>query len=95
MMAESTTRTGLTQGDESAPLTTRCRNAAEAALDDYPLTTTIGAFAVGLTLGVVAGAALARPFHSHERHTAESLGRRILDAVRDYVPQSVNQYLPG
>ena len=95
MMAETTTRAGHTQGGESARLTTRCRDAAEAALDDYPLTTTIGAFAVGLTLGVLAGAAMARPFHSHERHTAESLGRRILDAVRDYVPKSVNQYLPG
>jgi hypothetical protein len=95
MMAETTTHTSHTQDDDNARLTTRCRHAAEAALDDYPLTTTIGAFAVGLTLGVAAGAALARPFHSHERHTAESLGRRILDAVRDYVPQSVNQYLPG
>jgi hypothetical protein len=95
MLSETTTRARQTGTQETSGLTTRCRDAAEAALDDYPLTTTIGAFAVGLTLGVLAGAAMARPFHTHERHTAESLGRRILDAVRDYVPQSVNQYLPG
>jgi hypothetical protein len=55
----------------------------------------VGAFAVGLTLGVLAGAALAQPFHRSHRHTAESLGRRMLDAMREYVPQSVNQYLHG
>ena len=95
MLADTTTRGRSLQHDEPAGVGGRCRHAAETAFEEYPLMTTIGVFACGLTLGVLAGAALARPFHSHERHTAESLGRRILDAVRDYVPQSVNQYLPG
>jgi hypothetical protein len=95
MLAETTTRTGYADGSQAMDMTRRCRHAAEEAFDEYPLTTTLGVFAVGLTLGVLAGAALARPFHSHERHTAESLGRRILEAVREYVPQSMNQYLPG
>ena len=95
MMAETSTRASCADSDQAAGLSSRCRHAAEGAFDEYPLTTTIGVFAVGLTLGVLAGAALARPFHGHERYTAESLGRRILEAMRDYVPQSVNQYLPG
>lgn len=96
MMAETSTRAGHTDSEDTAgSLGTRCRHAAEAAFEEYPLTATLGVFAVGLTLGVLAGAALASPFHSPGVQTAESLGRRILEAVRDYVPQSVNQYLPG
>jgi hypothetical protein len=95
MMAETRASSGYSAGAAAAGLTDRCRHAAESTVDEYPLTATVGAFAVGLTLGVLAGAALAQPFHRSHRHTAESLGRRMLDAMREYVPQSVNQYLHG
>jgi hypothetical protein len=72
-----------------------CREAATGTIEEYPLSTTLGMFAVGLSIGVLVGASLASPSRSHGRHVAESLGRRMLDALQDYVPESVHQYLHG
>jgi hypothetical protein len=95
MMPETKISRRMSHAAEPDGLTDRCRHAAQATVDEYPLTTTMGAFAVGLTLGVLAGAALAQPFHRSHRRTAESLGQRMLDVMREYMPQSVNQYLHG
>jgi hypothetical protein len=63
-------------------------------VDDYPLSTTLAAFGVGMCLGVSIGAALTSS-HSRFDHraAAESLGRRMFDALHDYLPKSVNQYI--
>lgn len=97
MVAETTTkRAGAAKRkEESESLSGACQHSVQAAMEEYPITTTVGVFACGLTVGVLAGAALARPWHLHDRRSAETLGRKILDAVREYVPQSVNQYLPS
>jgi len=71
----------------------RCQETALSTVDDYPLSTTFAMFAIGLSVGVAIGAALGRPLHSDHRRTAESLGRRLLDTLHEYVPTSVNQYL--
>jgi hypothetical protein len=70
----------------------RCRHGLESAVEEYPFSTMIGAFAIGLTLGVAAGAAMASPMHSDRRRTAESVGRRVLETLQEYVPESVHQY---
>lgn len=85
-----------TEGDWSERSTgwsDRCREISQATVEDYPLSTTIGMFAIGLSLGVAVGAAMARPMGRSHSHMAESLGRRLLDTLHDYVPDSVNQYL--
>jgi hypothetical protein len=50
-------------------------------------------FAVGLSLGVMVGAALARPLQFDQRRTAESLGRRLLETMHEHFPVSVSKYL--
>jgi len=93
MTMESNYTRGTSRFSDADGWSESCREAMDEAIDQYPLSTTIGAFAVGLSLGVLVGAALVQPFHSSHRRTAEHLGRRILDAVQEYVPSSVNQYL--
>jgi hypothetical protein len=88
---------GQHQADRMHGMADRYRENAVSVVDDYPLSTTLGVFGVGLCLGVTIGAALARS-HSHHvdtRQAAESLGRRVFDAVHEYMPKAVNQYLRG
>jgi len=67
----------------------------ESTVEEYPLTTTLGVFAAGLMLGVAVGAALGHSDRSRSRTMAESFGRRVLDALQEYAPDSVRQYLPS
>lgn len=93
MMSESRVReAGQSYLDQAHAMADRSRESAESIVDDYPLSTTIGVFGVGLCLGVTIGAALAHSRVDH-RQAAESLGRRVLDAMHDYMPKSVDQYL--
>lgn len=79
-------------GADAEGWTARCRDATAMTVDEHPLGTTIGMFAIGLSLGVAIGAALTQPAHSRSRQVAESLGRRLLDAMQQ-MPGSVSQYL--
>lgn len=79
--------------DQQPGLSDRCRDATASAIDDYPLSTTIGVFAVGLSVGMLIGGALSRPMQPQHRQIAETLGRRMLETVHEYVPASVKQYL--
>jgi len=78
-----------------AGMTERCFEEFESTVEEYPIATTLGVFAVGLILGVAAGAALGATHHSDRRRMAESLGKRVIDALQDYVPDNMRQYLPG
>jgi len=71
----------------------RCREEFSSAVEEHPLSTTLGVFAIGLTMGVAIGAALSGSHHSERRQMAESFGRRVLDALHEYVPDSMQQYL--
>jgi hypothetical protein len=93
MLTGAQQSTGNMRSGESHGLTARCREGFDSTVEDYPLTTAVGAFAVGLMFGVAAGAVLAAPLHLERRRTAESLGRRVLDALQDYVPDSMHHYL--
>ena len=93
-MKNSAREFGHHQVDRMHDLTDRCRETAATTVDDYPLSTTLGAFGIGMCLGVVIGAAMASS-HSRfdQRAAAESLGRKMFDALQDYLPKGVNQYL--
>jgi hypothetical protein len=95
MMTEDQQRVMTMDGVNEEGLTARCCANVESAIEEYPLTTTLGVFAIGLTLGVAAGAAMAAPLHLQRRRTAETLGRRVLETLHDYVPDSMHQYLRG
>ena len=56
-------------------------------------TSAAGATALGTLAWAGHGAAMARPMSHSQRHMAESLGRKLLDTLHDYVPNSVHQYL--
>lgn len=73
--------------------TERCRDATASAIDEYPISTTIGVFAVGMSVGMLIGCALAGPAQPRHRQLAESLGRRMLEAAQEYAPASVQKYL--
>ena len=80
------------QAEESCTMD-RYREEMAATVAEHPLSTTLGVFAIGLTLGVALGAALGSSHHSDRRRMAESFGRRVLDSLHDYVPDSMQQYL--
>jgi len=80
------------QADEGSMMD-RCREEFSSAVEEHPLSTTLGVFAIGLTLGVAVGAALSASHHSDRRRMAESFGRRVLDSLHEYVPDSMQQYL--
>ena len=94
MQMQSNSRFGEQGYEEQGGWSETCREMTATAIDDYPLSTAIGVFAVGLSVGLCIGAALSRPMQPQHRRIAESLGRRILDAVQEYAPASVQQYLP-
>jgi len=74
-------------------MASRCAEAAESAIHEYPLATTLAMFGVGLGLGVMVGSALAEPIGLRRQPTAENLGRKILDSIAEYLPASVQRQL--
>jgi hypothetical protein len=79
------------QGNES--FAARYQHAAEQTVQEYPLAITLGAFAIGLGLGAAIGASLARSNESSRNFDAEQLGRKVLDAISEYMPSTVQKYL--
>ena len=82
------------EGDSSEmPMASRCAAAAESAIQEHPLAMTMAMFGVGLGLGVVIGSALAEPMGIRKQPVAETLGRKILDSISEYLPASVQKQL--
>jgi hypothetical protein len=78
---------------EEESVLARCTSATERSVDAYPLTWTLGAFALGIGLGAAIGAALARPLGFQRELAAENLGRRVLDSIYDVLPESVQRHI--
>ncbi|NQV26696.1 MAG: hypothetical protein HQ518_20270 [Rhodopirellula sp.] len=63
-------------------------------VNNYPLSSVLVVFGVGLGLGVVLGSFLDKPklsrlsFAGRTEHAAEKLGRQILDAIAGTLPES-------
>jgi hypothetical protein len=96
MVAESYNRMSrdVPENHEDEPLMTRCQEACENAMQEYPLAVTLGAFAVGLGLGAAVGAALARPLGFQHEVAAEKFGRRVLASIAEMLPESVQRHMP-
>lgn len=79
------------QGQLDSSLLDRCCQATGDSIRENPLLATFAAFGLGLGLGAVVGGSLAEPMGMRHRHTAESLGQRVLDSITDALPNRVRQ----
>ena len=70
------------------------RRQFEATVGEYPTSTVLTAFGMGIGLGAALGFALAkaaRPASTMDK--TELVGRRLLESIRDIVPDGVAKYL--
>jgi len=64
-------------------------------VQEYPVSTTLVAFGIGLGLGVVIGHSLTDSMSPKAaRSSMESFGRQVCDALRSSLPESVSRHLP-
>jgi hypothetical protein len=94
MVAGSYNRVSTHQDEfEADSALARCTAAAEDSVNEYPLTWTLGAFAVGIGLGAAIGASLSRPLGLQRQVEAENLARRVLDSIYDVLPDAVQRHV--
>jgi len=82
--------------DEAMEYAERGYEKVQEAIREEPLAATLAAFGIGLALGTAA-AMLLSSSRNEPVHTArglESLGRRVLDSIREALPDAVSQHLP-
>lgn len=65
-------------------------------VEDYPLSSTLLAFGVGLGVGVLVGQTIVGALTQGPEPSSrlDSLNQQICDAVRHAVPEAIRQYLP-
>jgi hypothetical protein len=80
---------------EEKPMFSRYAESAQCAMEEYPIGVMLGFFAAGIGLGAIIGAALAEPMGFRHRETAESIGRRVLNSISEYVPESLQRSCRG
>jgi hypothetical protein len=80
--------------EQSQNWTDRCCDEVSRAVDENPAGSLLTAFGAGLGIGVALGLSVAfssaRP---KPRSRAEELSQRILEAVQDFVPDSISRRL--
>lgn len=69
------------------------RRQFEQVTGEYPAGSVLTALGLGIGLGAALGFALGRASKSDVRDETELVGRRLLAAVRDVVPDGVAKYL--
>ena len=70
------------------------RRQFEATVGEYPTSTVLTAFGVGLGLGAALGVALVGATRKPTTvDRAELVGRRLLESLRDVIPDGVSKYL--
>lgn len=65
---------------------------ATETLGNWPATSVLTAFGIGLGIGMLLGYALSEPAHD-ERSSMARFGRNMLDSMSRYVPESVSKYV--
>lgn len=65
------------------------RQAAMESVEEYPMAITLGAFGVGIGLGVLIASSFGRSHSCTMQAKAESIGRRVLDSLSEYIPASM------
>ncbi len=69
---------------------------SQELVEEYPISSTVLAFGVGLGVGVLIGQTIvgALTQESEPMSRFDSLNQQICDAVRNTVPDAIRQYLP-
>jgi hypothetical protein len=70
----------------------RCSADVAAWCEERPMTTVMAAFGIGLGVGVAVGTALCLSRSEPPQSSAARVGRKVLDALSDYMPTS---YIPA
>jgi hypothetical protein len=65
-------------------------------VEEHPISTTLLAFGVGLSVGVLIGQTVVGALVSEPEPASrlDSLSRQVCDAVRSSVPEAISRYLP-
>jgi hypothetical protein len=66
-------------------------------VQEYPISTTLVAFGIGLGVGLLIGQSLTESFGSRSHASSskmEAFGRQMCDALRTSLPEAISQYLP-
>jgi hypothetical protein len=65
-------------------------------VEEYPISSTVLAFGVGLGIGVLVGQTIAGALRSEPDPSSglESLSQQVCDAVRKSVPEAISRHLP-
>ena len=71
----------------------QCMTSFEDTVRENPAAVTLAAFGLGLGIGAVVGTMLAPAPSSRHQHLAASLGTRMLDSLKDVMPESFQQYM--
>ena len=79
---------------EAATMVERGREAVEKAIRKEPAAVTLAMFGIGLALGTAAAVLLTRKPRASQKGSLESLGRHVLNSLRDVLPDAVRQHLP-
>jgi hypothetical protein len=64
-------------------------------VEEYPLSSTLVAFGVGLGIGVFLGQSLSGSRARPSASMIEKLGEQVLQAVRSSIPESFSRHLPS
>lgn len=92
----------MTTGQKKVPTKQPVAHAAtksEGLVSDYPLSSVLVVFGVGLGIGVALGSLLGGPavapptFGQRTELAAEKLGRRMLDAIAGVLPETLSKHI--
>jgi hypothetical protein len=67
-------------------------------VEEYPMSSTLVAFGVGLGIGVLLGHSLSGSIGGRtlpEASTMEKLGRQAFEALRSSIPEALSRHLPS
>ncbi len=69
---------------------------SQEMVEEYPITSTVVAFGVGMAAGLLVGHLLAEPVSrlwEPEPSTMEKFGRHVYDAIKGSLPESLGRHL--
>jgi hypothetical protein len=73
-----------------------CLTSSRELVEEYPISSTVLAFGVGLGVGVLIGQTIVGALTQEPEPISrlDSLSQQIRDAVQNAVPEAIRQYLP-
>lgn len=87
-------RIGEHMSESGVAMTDQCCQAVDEVVQQNPIAVTLVVFGVGVALGTALVALLGTSQRPTHRTAAESLGRKVLDSLTEYLPASVRHHLP-